>query len=104
MFVEVAGALKRGSGDAHLARSYSETLFKLPDLTVVSLDQTVAREALNTAAEHGLRGSDAVYAATAFRYWASLVTLDDEQRRRTALVVHCCKPDEVLKILSVARI
>lgn len=103
MFVEVAAALKRGRGDAQLARVYAETLFKLPHLTVVSLDQPLAREALNTAAEHSLRGSDAVYAATAFRYGANLVTLDIEQRQRATPVVDSCTPREAIEMISATK-
>ena len=53
-------------------------------------------EAAAVAAQRAMRGSDAVYAATAFRYGASLVTLDLEQRDRVAAVVDCYTPEEIL--------
>jgi predicted nucleic acid-binding protein len=62
----------------------------------VSLDETLAQQAADVAAQHRLRGSDAVYAAVALRFGSTLVTLDREQRERVADVVTSRLPAETL--------
>lgn len=51
---------------------------RLPNLTLVSLDTTLAEQALQLAAQQGLRGADAVYAAVALKTGYTLVSLDKE--------------------------
>ena len=46
------------------------------------------------AAQYRLRGSDAVYAAVALRFGASLLTVDREQRERVAGVQPAYTPVE----------
>jgi len=62
---------------------------------LVSLDTEMAQQAADVAARHGLRGSDAVYAAVALRFATTLVTLDQEQRQRVSPVLPTCLPAEV---------
>lgn len=93
---EVAAVIRRGRQDEQLAREFALTLSALPHLVLVPLDEGLAGEAAAVAAQRAMRGSDAVYAATAFRYGASLVTLDLEQRDRVAAVVDCYTPEEIL--------
>ena len=68
----------------------------LPHLFLVPLDETLADQAADIAAQHRLRGSDAVYAAVALRFGSTLVTLDREQREWIAAVIPTCLPTEVL--------
>jgi len=93
---EVAAAVSRGRDDADLARRFSANLRHLPHLFLVPLDQTLADQAADIAAQHRLRGSDAVYAAVALRFGSTLVTLDREQRERVAAVIPTCLPAEAL--------
>ncbi len=93
---EAAAAVARGRDDADLARRFAATLRRLPHLVFVPLDDTLARQAIDVAAQHRLRGSDAVYAAVAFRFGATLVTLDQEQQKRVAGVIPACSPVEAL--------
>jgi predicted nucleic acid-binding protein len=93
---EVAGAVARGRQDAGLARRFAEALGSLPHLVVVPLDAVLARQAMEVAADHALRGSDAVYVAVALRFGSTLVTLDPEQRERAAGLVSICWPAEAL--------
>jgi predicted nucleic acid-binding protein len=93
---EVAAAVGRGRDDADLARRFTATLKQLPHLVLVSLDETLAQQAADVAAQHRLRGSDAVYAAVALRFGSTLVTLDREQRERVADVVPSRLPAEAL--------
>ena len=93
---EVAAVVSRGRDDTDLARRFSATLRHLPHLFLVPLDQTLADQAADIAAQHRLRSSDAVYAAVALRFGSTLVTLDREQRERVAAVIPACLPAEAL--------
>lgn len=93
---EVAAAVRRGRGDAGLAHRFATTLMQLPHLVLIPLDQTLARQAVDMAAGHGLRGGDAVYASVALRFGSTLVTLDREQRERVADALPTRLPTEAL--------
>jgi predicted nucleic acid-binding protein len=60
------------------------------------VDERLAEQAAGIAAQHRLRGSDAVYAAVALRFGSTLVTLDEEQRRRIAEVIPTRLPGQAL--------
>ena len=96
LWPEVAAAVGRGHGDADLARRFVSTLRQLPHLVLIPVDETLALQAADVAAQHRLRGSDAVYAAVALRFGSTLVTLDREQRERVAEVVRARQPAEVV--------
>jgi len=93
---EVAGAVARGRQDASLARRFTEALSRLPHLVIVPLDAALADQATGVAADHALRGSDAIYIAVALRFGSTLVTLDREQRERAAGLISICWPAEAL--------
>jgi predicted nucleic acid-binding protein len=93
---EVAAAVGRGRDDADLARRFAAQLRRLPHLILVPLDEKLAEQAVDIAAQHRLRGSDAVYAAVALRFGSTLVTLDGEQRQRVAQVIPTRLPVEAL--------
>ena len=93
---EVAAAVARGRDDADLARRFAANLRRLPHLVLVSLDETLADQAADIAAQHRLRGSDAVYAAVALRFGSTLVTVDQEQRDRVTAVIPARWPVEAL--------
>jgi predicted nucleic acid-binding protein len=94
---EIASAVARATGDRDGAVRYALASAALPHLTVISLTPAVARQAAELAAAHRLRGADAVYVAVARRYGTTLVSRDDEQRARSAAVVHCQTPEEALE-------
>jgi predicted nucleic acid-binding protein len=60
------------------------------------VEPVLAQQAVDVAAQHRLRGSDAVYAAVALRFGCTLVTLDREQRERVGQVLTARYPVEVL--------
>lgn len=94
---EIASAVARATDDAAGALQYANATAALPHLTLVSLTVTVARQAADLAANHRLRGADAIYVAVARRYGTTLVSRDEEQRTRGAEVVTCQTPEEALR-------
>jgi len=93
---EVAGTIARGRQDSQLAREFTHALSRLPHVVFVPLDAALAQRALAVAAEHRLRGSDAVYATVALQFGSTLVTLDREQRERASKVVPTRRPSEAM--------
>lgn len=93
---EVAAAVARGQDDAELARRFASALIQLPHLVLIPVDTTLAQQSADLAAQHRLRGSDAVYAAVALRFGSTLVTLDRQQREQVAEVVTTRWPAEAL--------
>jgi predicted nucleic acid-binding protein len=94
---EVAAAVSRGREDEKLARQFATALSRLPHLVWVPLEDTLAQQAADVAAQYRLRGGDAVYAAVALRFGSTLVTLDQEQRQRVDAVLTARYPAEVLE-------
>jgi predicted nucleic acid-binding protein len=84
---EIAAAIARKHGNVALALSLAEEMGALPNLTLIAVDESLARLAAETAATYKLRGSDAVYAAVSRRFATRLVTLDREQLERLGPVV-----------------
>jgi predicted nucleic acid-binding protein len=97
---ETAAAISRGQKDPDLAIRFASTLQRLPHLVLIPLDQILAQQALNIAAAHRLRGSDAVYAAVALRFACPLVTLDREQHDRVAALLQTHFPTDLLSSLA----
>jgi predicted nucleic acid-binding protein len=98
--VEVAGAISRTRGDVAGAQTFAQALGSLPNVAVLPLDAPLAERALALAAQHGLRGADAVYAATAAEAGCRLITLDNEQLTRLGGVVAAATPAVVVNELT----
>ena len=92
---ETAAAIRRGTGDIGLARRFATELHRAAGLFWVELDEKLAQQAVGIAAEHALRGSDAVYASVALRFGAVLVTLDRQQLERVPSVIEALPPANV---------
>lgn len=92
---EIAGAVARRTGNQQLALRDAQLGFLQGQVVMVDLDSALADEAAELAAAHGLRGADAVYAATARRFDAILVTLDDGLRGRLPAHIVVRRPGEV---------
>jgi predicted nucleic acid-binding protein len=99
VLAEVAGSFSRTRDDAAGAVALVEALRRFPTVTLVNLTRVLARNAAALAAQHRLRGADAVYAAVALRAGTTLITRDREQRERLIRVVPVLSPAEVLEIL-----
>jgi predicted nucleic acid-binding protein len=94
--VEVAAAIGRTRKNAALAREYSEKLAALPFVRWISLDPSLAAQAAALAANHGMRGADAVYAVVAIVHGCDLVSLDREHLTRLASVLQVRTPSQSL--------
>lgn len=90
---EVSAAIRRSTGDAGLARIVLAELRRVPGLRLVPVSDDVAQRAAEIAADHALRGCDAVYVAVAEMLGAALITLDTEMLTRGAPVAQTRRPD-----------
>jgi predicted nucleic acid-binding protein len=97
---ETAAAISQGQNNPELARQFAGALQRLAHLFLIPLDQILAGQALELAATHRLRGSDAVYAAVAQRFACPLVTLDREQHDRVAGALQTFYPAELLSSMT----
>lgn len=89
---EISAALARGQNKPELGKSFVQELKAFPNITFVDVDETLADLAVDVAANHRLRGSDAVYAAVVLRFGTQLVTLDREQLERLPKVLPVKSP------------
>jgi predicted nucleic acid-binding protein len=96
---EIAAAVRRATGDPDEAKALEETFSTLPGVIFKDLDSLVADMAVKIAATAGLRGADAVYAAIARRFDATLITLDGEQRTRLPADIITLYPAEALEAM-----
>ena len=100
VLAEVAGAISRTRKDSGQARAFALALRNLPNLMLINLDSDLAGQSLRLAAEHGLRGADAVYAAVAIATDFTLISLDREHLTRLTNVITVKTPAEVLTDLT----
>jgi predicted nucleic acid-binding protein len=96
VLAEVAGAISRTRNDPVRAEAFATTLGRLPNVTVVALDEALGYQARALAAQYGLRGADAVYAAVAQQAGCTLISLDHEHLSRLGSIVTVHTPAAVL--------
>ncbi len=77
-----------------------DTLRAMPHIQLIALDDMLIDTAAEIAADYALRGADATYVAVARQYNCTLVSLDREQRERSAAIVTTRTPAEVLAELQ----
>lgn len=97
--VETAAALRRAGLPAQDALEYALSIASLPRLTVVPLDIPLMQRSAQLAVENALRGADAIYVAVSELFGATLVTLDQEQLRRSPATVEACTPEAARRLL-----
>jgi predicted nucleic acid-binding protein len=95
LLAEVAAAVSRGIGDSALARQVVEQLQRPAIVELVPVMPALAARAAAIAADHQLRGCNAVYVALAEELADCLVTLDQQQLERGAAVVTTRCPEEM---------
>ena len=98
---EVAGAISRTRQDPARAEAFAITLGQLPNVTILPLDGALGQRVLALAAQHGLRGADAVYAAVAQQAGCTLISLDNEHLTRLAGLISVQTPEVALAELIV---
>lgn len=96
LLAEVAATVARSWDDNHRAITVAMALRLWPNQTFVALDGRLADRAIYLAATARLRGADAVYAAIAEHYDATLITLDRQQLERLTPVVPVLRPFDAL--------
>jgi predicted nucleic acid-binding protein len=101
VLAEVAGAISRTRQDPARAEAFAITLGQLPNVTILPLDEALGQQALALAAQHGLRGADAVYAAVAQQVGCTLISLDNEHLTRLAGLISVQTPEVALAELTV---
>jgi predicted nucleic acid-binding protein len=92
LLAEVVASIARKQNNTELALNWMLEIQRIPNITFVSIDESIAETAAEIAARHRLRGSDAVYAAVAKRFSSALITLDKEQLERVKKVVPVRRP------------
>lgn len=97
--VEVAGSITRTRRRPAKATAFVDTIAHLPHVTVLPLTAELAEAAAQLAAQHALRGADAVYAAVALGAQCTLISLDAEHLTRLRSVVRTMTPAAILELL-----
>jgi predicted nucleic acid-binding protein len=92
---EVSAAIAAGTGDKQLAREVEQQLRASPLFEFLPVALPLADRAAALAAEHQLRGSDALYFAVAETLGDRLVTLNPRQLQRAGQVVETMRPRPV---------
>jgi len=96
VLAEVAGTVSRTRRDPIAGRLGADLLRGIGNLTLIPIDDSLAQEAAELAADYALRGADATYVTVARRHNCTLVSLDREQRERSAAIVTTRTPAEAL--------
>ncbi len=89
---EITAAVARKQNNTELALKLQQEIKMFSNITFVDVDSSLADFAVEVAAQHRLRGSDAVYAAVSLRFGTELVTLDREQLERLPKVLSVRTP------------
>ncbi len=89
---EVAAAIAAGAGDKQLARAVEAHIRHSPLFELLPVALPLAERAATLAAEHQLRGTDALYFAVAETLGDRLVTLNPRQLQRGGTVVETARP------------
>jgi predicted nucleic acid-binding protein len=100
LLAETAAAVARALDDAEYAIRLGMMMKNWPEHTLVPLDGALVDRAIHIAATARLRGADAVYAAVAEQYNATLVTLDRQQQERLPPIVRVISPADAIRELD----
>ena len=92
LLAEVSSALSRGVGDSSLAHQAVHQLLGSSVIELIPVTKALAQQAAAIAADHRIRGCDAIYVALAGQLGDHLVTLDQQQLDRGSAVVRTHRP------------
>ena len=98
---ECATAIARPTGDAALAKELVDLIEGFPGIQLIPLEVHLARQAVQAATNHHLRGADSVYVAVADAFDAVLITWDAEMLGRGSKAVRTVTPLHWLEALSI---
>ena len=96
LLAELAAALGRGLGDPALAHRAVGELRRSGLIELLPVTLSLAERAATLAADHQIRGCDAVYVALAQERGVPLITLDRQQRERVPPHIVALTPAEAL--------
>jgi predicted nucleic acid-binding protein len=100
VLIEVAAVISRTRNKPSQAQTFAIALSNLSNVTILPLDDVLVHQTITLAAQHKLRGADAVYAAVAKQANCTLITLDNEQLTRLGGVVITQTPTAALADLT----
>jgi len=89
---EIAAGLSRGLSNPTLAHQVVRQLLQAQLINLVPVTPALAERAATIAADHQVRGCDAIYVALAEQLDDYLITLDQQQFERGSAVVTTRKP------------
>jgi len=93
LLAEIASALSRGLANPALAHQVVQQLLQSKVINLVPVTQALTERAAAIAADYQIRGCDAIYVALAEQLADRLITLDQQQLERGALIVTTRKPE-----------
>ena len=93
LLAEVGGAVARQTNRPQLGQRAIDRLLNIPNLRLVSIDHAAGIRAARLAADHRLRGADALYVATATTLNIPLVSWDRQQLDRARGLVEAHAPE-----------
>lgn len=94
--IEVSTAIARKTRNAGLGMRAGQKVLTTFGLVLHTLCRDTCRDAARLGTQLFLKGADAVYVATAERTGSTLVTLDEELKKRAAAVLLAYTPAEWL--------
>jgi predicted nucleic acid-binding protein len=94
LLAEIGAALGRGMNNQTLAHQVIQQLLRSKVIELVPISSALAERAATIAADHQVRGCDAIYLALAEQLGDTLVTLDQQQLERGAAVVATRNPGD----------
>jgi predicted nucleic acid-binding protein len=92
LIAEVAAALSRGASDPSLAHQVVQQLLRYQVVQLAPITSILAERAAAIAADYRVRGCDSIYIALAEQLDEELITLDQQQLERGAVVVKTRRP------------
>lgn len=97
LLAEASAAITRRTGDVVAALSLVALIKNFTGMNLMTVTAALAERAAQIAADHRLRGADAIYVATAEEFATTLVTWDSDMLHRGATVVATMTPDDWLQ-------
>jgi predicted nucleic acid-binding protein len=95
MLAEVSGAIARRTGHTDLGHKALNHILSTPELRLVYTDSELGMLAARLAADHHLRGADALYVAVAAYLDIPLISWDQQQLDRAVEIVKGFRPGEM---------